>query len=103
MISTINTLLEDRRMITTNHSLARMSQRGLPKRLLDLVLELGTDNGDKLILNKKMAQKVIEEIDSMKRELLRILDKGGVTIVVNNDVLITAYNTNSYKKSRSFV
>jgi Skp family chaperone for outer membrane proteins len=76
-----------------------MSQRGLPKRLLDVVLEFGKANGDKLILNKKATQKVIEEIDTIRKELLKVLDKGGVTIVLDNSALITAYNTNSYKRN----
>jgi len=79
-------------MLTTKHCQARMSQRGLPKRLLDLVLEFGKNKGDKLILNKKATQKVIDEIDSIRKELLRVMDKGGVTVVVDNDTLITTYN-----------
>jgi len=79
-------------MITTKHCQARMSQRGLPKRLLDLVLEFGKNKGDKLILNKKSTQKVIDEIDSIRKELLRVMDKGGVTVVLDNDTLITTYN-----------
>ncbi len=86
-------------MVTTKHCQARMTQRGLPKRLLDLVLEFGKDNGDKLILNKKATQKVIDEIDTMRKELLRVMDKGGVTVVIDNESVITAYNTNSYRKN----
>lgn len=85
-------------MITTNHVLARMSQRGISKKLVDLVCEYGKEKGDKLILNKKTTQMVIQEIDSMRKELLRIMDKGGVTVVLDNGALITAYNTNSYKR-----
>ena len=85
-------------MITTNHVLARMSQRGISKKLIDLVYEYGKEKGDKLILNKKTTQMVIKEIDNMRKELLRIMDKGGVTVVLDNDALITAYNTNSYKR-----
>jgi len=86
-------------MVTTKHCQARMSQRGLPKKLLDLVLEFGKDKGDKLILNKKATQKVINEIDTIRKELLRIMDKGGVTVVLDNESLITAYNTNSHKRN----
>lgn len=86
-------------MITTKHCQARISQRGLPKKLLDLVLEFGKDKGDKLILNKKATQKVIDEIDTIRKELLRIMDKGGVSVVLDNESLITAYNTNSYKRN----
>jgi hypothetical protein len=86
-------------MVTTQHSLARMSQRGLPKRLIDLVCEFGKEQGDKFILNKKSTQKMINELDSMRKELLKIMDKGGITVVVNDNTLITAYNTNSYKRN----
>lgn len=86
-------------MVTTKHCQSRMSQRGLPKRLLDLVLEFGKDSGDKLILNKKATQKVLDEIDTIRKELLKVMDKGGVTLVLENDTLITAYNTNSYKRN----
>ena len=86
-------------MVTTKHCQSRMSQRGLPKRLLDIVLEFGKDSGDKLILNKKATQKVLDEIDTIRKELLKIMDKGGVTLVLDNDALITAYNTSSYKRN----
>jgi len=86
-------------MVTTKNSLARISQRGLSKSLIDLVFTYGKEQGDKLILNKKTTQKMIKEIDNMRKQLLRIMDKGGVTVVVENDILITAYNTNSYKRN----
>ena len=85
-------------MITTSHILARMSQRGIPKKLLELVYEYGKEKDNKLILNRKTTQMLIEEIDSMRKELLRIIDKGGVTLVVDNDTLITTYNTKSTKR-----
>lgn len=86
-------------MVTTKHCQARMSQRGLPKKLVDLVLELGKDSGDKLILNKKATQQLINEIDTIRKELLKIMDKGGITVVFEDEILITAYNTNSYKRN----
>jgi hypothetical protein len=76
-----------------------MSQRGLPKRLIDLVCEFGEKQGDKFILNKKSTQKMINELDSIRKGLLKIMDKGGITVVVNDDALITVYNTNSYRRN----
>jgi Skp family chaperone for outer membrane proteins len=95
----VNTKLKGVSMKTTKHSLARMSQRGLPKKLIDLAFEFGKEQGDKLILNRKTTQKLINEIDRMRQELLKVMDKGGVTVVVDSDTLITAYNTNSYKRN----
>lgn len=86
-------------MLTTKHCQARMSQRGLPKRLIDIVIEYGNSNGDKLILNKKTTQKMIDEIDNIRKDLLKVMDKGGVTVVLKNELLITTYNSN--KKYRN--
>ncbi len=86
-------------MKTTKHSLVRMSQRGLTKKLVDIVFEFGKDKGDKLTLNRKATQKLIDEIDSIRKDLLRVMDKGGVTLVVDNETLITAYNTDSYRRN----
>ena len=44
-------------MFSTNHFQARMSQRGLPKKVVDLVLEFGKYEGDKLFLDKKYRSK----------------------------------------------
>ena len=93
----VKTKLKGVNVKTTKHSLARMSQRGLTKQLIELVVEFGKDRGDKVILNKKMTQKVISEIDCLRKELVKIIDKGGVTVVMDNGSIITAYNTNSYK------
>ena len=87
-------------MKTTKHLLARMSQRGLPKHLIDLVFQYGKEQGDRLILNRKDTQALLSSIDRMKQDLLKIMDKGGVTLVVDNDTLITAYNTNSYRRRK---
>ncbi len=86
-------------MKTTKHGLARMSQRGLPKRMIDLVYKLGKEKGDKIILDKKMIKNKLAELDAIRKELLKVMDKGGVTIVIENDTLITAYNTNSYRRN----
>lgn len=88
-------------MKTTEHVLARMSQRGITKDLLERVLELGeSENGEKIVLNKKMGQKILAELDKLRKEIVKIVDKGGLTVVVSGETLITAYNTNSFKRAR---
>lgn len=84
-------------MFPTKHFQSRMSQRGLPKKIIDLVLEFGKDKGDKLILNRKETQKLIDEVDNFKRDLLKVMDKGGVTVVLDNESLITTYNLDRNK------
>lgn len=85
-------------MKITNHFSARMSHRGLTKKLINLVLDFGKINGDKIVLDKKESQKLLSELDRFRKDMLRIIDKGGVTVVAVDDKLITAYNTDSYKR-----
>ena len=86
-------------MFSTNHFQARMSQRGLPKQVIDLVLEFGKYEGDKLFLDKKETQRIIYQIDNLRNTLLKVMDKGGVAVVVEDETLITTYNLD--KKNRN--
>ena len=86
-------------MFSTNHFQARMSQRGLPKKVVDLVLEFGKYEGDKLFLDKKETQRIIYQIDNLRNTLLKVMDKGGVAVVVEDEILITTYNLD--KKNRN--
>ena len=86
-------------MFSTNHFQARMSQRGLPKKVVDLVLEFGKYEGDKLFLDKKETQRIIYQIDNLRNILLKVMDKGGVAVVVEDEILITTYNLD--KKNRN--
>ena len=79
-------------MFSTNHFKSRMSQRGLPKKVIDLVLEFGKNEGDKLFLDRKETQKIIYQIDNIRNTLLKVMDKGGVAVVVEDETLITTYN-----------
>ncbi len=79
-------------MINTKHLSDRMNQRGINKRMLELVLEDGINKKDKVVLDKKNISKLIKEIDSYRKDLFKLMDKSGLVVVVNNDTLITTYN-----------
>ena len=85
-------------MDKTNHCKQRMSQRGINGKILDIVLALGESCGDKIVLNKKSVNKYIKELDKIRADLMRVLDKGGVTAVTEGDAILTVYNTNSFKR-----
>ncbi|SFV54383.1 hypothetical protein MNB_SV-14-800 [hydrothermal vent metagenome] len=106
-------------IIKTKHSMQKMSQRGIHKNLLDIVLIHGIVRNDKIILNKKRCDRFIKKLDKQIKKikrlgntlhisrlndyrstLLKIRDKGGVTLVVMGDILITSYNTNIKVKRR---
>lgn len=115
-------------MIPTNHCTQRMGQRGQTKAMIELALLCGELSGDKCIANKKSTQKLIDSTDRRIKKLiaikqkkmqlasthlvdselerlqerrriaLKVLDKGGITVVFEADRLITTYNTNSFKR-----
>lgn len=115
-------------MTPTNHFAQRMNQRGHTKAMIELALLCGELSGDKCIANRKNTQKFIdstdirikklntvrqkgsqlygvhlvelelEKLQEQRRIALKVLDKGGITIVFEADRLITTYNTNSFKR-----
>lgn len=82
-------------MEITLHALQRMSQRGVSRDMVELVLEYGRITHDKATLGRKDAQELLVRMQRQMRVLKKILDKGGVVVVAENDKLITTYN---YKK-----
>jgi diphthamide biosynthesis methyltransferase len=103
----------------TKHIKEKMSQRGINRELLEIVLIYGIVKQDKVILNKKRCLKILRKIDNYNKKvkrvgnslhiknlnssrsiILKILDKGGVTLVIVGDTLITTYNTNIRLKKR---
>ncbi|NCC61410.1 MAG: hypothetical protein EOM12_10815 [Verrucomicrobiae bacterium] len=87
-------------MKATKHVLARMSQRGITKRLLDKVLELGDFRGeDKIVINRKIGLKLIAELDQLRGDILKIVDKGGVVLVIEGESLVTTYNATSFRRA----
>lgn len=86
-------------MQTTQHVMQRMSQRGVTGEMVDFVLNFGSLEQDKYVLGKRQALALLDELKKQERVVKKILDKGGVTVVAHDDVLITTYNRNSYKAS----
>lgn len=82
-------------MQPTRHIKQRMSQRGISKEMVNLVIAHGVIQGDKYVVGRKEALQLIRELDNERRVLTKILDKGGVEVVTEGDALITAYNRNS--------
>lgn len=118
----ILSLKGDRVIHLTHHVIEKMSQRGIHKELIDLVLIYGHLKKDKLILNNKRLEKYLKKLDAQHRKvkrsgnqlhlqslnkarstLLKLRDKGGVTLVIMGETLITTYNTNmKIKRKRRY-
>jgi len=97
----------------THHVKEKMSQRGIHKELVEVVLIYGQLKKDKVILNNRRIDKHLKKLDKYHHKvkrlgnrlhlnnlnkirslLLKIRDKRGVTLVVMGETLITTYNTN---------
>lgn len=83
----------------TTHFDNRVQERGISQELVDLVLKHGTQNGNKIIITKKASQQVLNHLDRLRKSFVRICDKGGIEIAADGDVLITAMNLNTRKRS----
>ena len=77
-------------IIITRHGEARMSQRGIRKSDLDLLLAYGTEIGqDRLMIRKRDGAKLIKDY---KEEIAKLERLVGKEFVIANGRLITAYH-----------
>jgi len=88
-------------MSKTRHMHQKMSQRGITNRMIEVVSDFGISQGDKLILDKKNIDALMERMDSLRKDLLKLRDKGGLVVVAANDIHITAYNVDSYFRNKN--
>ena len=79
-------------MNTTHHFSQRMSQRGVSREMVNLVRDHGILEGDKVILGRRDAARLIEELMEKLRVLKKIQDKGGIVVVESGETLVTTYN-----------
>jgi hypothetical protein len=83
----------------TRHIQMRMSQRGISKRVLELALEFGVVENDKVLLNRKAVRDLIAALNDMKQTAQKALDKGGLVVVETDDgSLVTTYTLDSYHR-----
>lgn len=60
--------------------------------MVRLVREYGVLEGKKVVLGRRAAGQLIDELMAKLRVLKKIQDKGGVIVVEDGDALITTYN-----------
>ncbi len=81
-------------MTVSNHCIKRMNQRAINQEMVELVFEFGEYIKDRIILSRKRLKELIKTEKQYRASLLKMLDKGGVTVVVDEDTIITAYRCN---------
>lgn len=89
-------------MAKTRHFQARMSQRGIKQGIVDLVLDYGVEENDRVVLNRKAAKLLLERLDGIRKLAIQAYEKGGHVVVVgDDDQLITTYRLDSYRSGKS--
>jgi hypothetical protein len=83
-------------MQKTAHSDIRMNQRGITAEMIDLVMDYGEPEGDKVTLSAKACRKTIEALKQTQKKLEHAIKKGGLTVVTCGDTVITTYRANSF-------
>lgn len=76
----------------SKHIGSRMNQRGIGRTMVDLALTHGRCEQDKYVLDRREVDRRLEEINHERGLLLKVRDKGGVVVVADDGILITAYN-----------
>jgi S-adenosylmethionine:tRNA-ribosyltransferase-isomerase (queuine synthetase) len=78
----------------TKHGIQRMNQRGITKEMIELTVEYGKYVNDKIILKSRDIKKLLSKVSKeIKAKLMKILDKGGLVVVMSDDwAVITVYN-----------
>ena len=84
-------------MAKTRHIQHRMSQRAINNEMLAIVERFGTWKGDKCILNRDACKGVLSELEHIRKNVIRMQEKGGVVLVQDDGVDITTYALDSYK------
>ncbi|WP_066345302.1 DUF4258 domain-containing protein [Geminocystis sp. NIES-3708] len=79
-------------MNITKHGHQRMNQRGITKTMIELAIHYGTPKQDQYILNKKLAEQLAIDLQTQLKTLKKIIDKKGIVVVQEQDILITTYN-----------
>ena len=85
-------------MCKTRHIQQRMSQRGIKEEMLKIAISFGKKQQDKIILNRKSIDSLLSELEKMKKNAIKLRERGGLMVIDVNDYLVTTYALDSYKK-----
>ncbi|MDA4947239.1 hypothetical protein [Acinetobacter thermotolerans] len=80
-------------MKLTNHSVQRMKQRNINQEMIMLANIFGepSKKGEKIILKRKDIHRIMKVLEVLER-------RGGITIVDDQDTLITTYFNDSFNR-----
>lgn len=88
-------------MAKTRHMEKRMSQRGITGSMLDVVLRFGVSQGDRIHFGRKAADAALKELDELRKQLLKVRDKGGLVVVEEGGMFLTTYRLDSFSMKKA--
>lgn len=80
------------------HTVQRMNQRGISRRLMEFTLRHGRIEGNKRVLDRKESRRIIDALTEELRLARQAMDKGGVTVVESDHTIVTAYNVGDRRR-----
>lgn len=88
-------------MRTTDHAVSRMNQRAINGDMVDLALAYGDPDGDRVVLSVKTCRDLIDDLKREQKKLEHAIKKGGITVVSEDDAIITVFRANSFSLSKA--
>lgn len=76
----------------SRHARIRMGQRGIPGRMIELARKHGRIEGDQWVLDIREAKAALDQVMVERAALLKVIDKGGLVVIEEDDTVVTAYN-----------
>ncbi|WP_299314481.1 hypothetical protein [uncultured Halomonas sp.] len=78
----------------------RMGQRGINERLVEITSQYGTDHGDRIVLSRKNAEELLAGLDALRKDLIKIQEKGGIVVVESGETQVTVYRVDSFDRKK---
>ncbi len=78
-------------MTYTQHFAKQAHNRGITLTMVMLVELFGYQVADRIVLDKKQTQQLLNEVNALRHELIKIYEKGGVALVEKNGHIITGF------------
>ncbi len=75
----------------TQHFVKQAHNRGITDTMVTLVELFGYEVGDRIVLDKKVTRELIDEVNALRHELIKMYEKGGVALVEKNGQIITGF------------
>ena len=79
-----------------------MKQRGISNAMVNFTLNYGELNGDQYFLNCKQLKRTIAQLEQEIKIAKKLIDKGGVVVIINEKSIITTYDFDSYNGRLSY-